>query len=152
MELNTTQIEKIDPRLQSALKKASGDEVLRAVVMLGRADGEAESNPDGPALDPSSFQSRADYKQELINQQRQKIADGIGETLRELKGLSLVVHGGEVSRVVVAEGPARQILASLDIPGVRHASLDQRIQLIEPRRRRHVKARPSHKNKGRRAK
>lgn len=152
MELNTMQIEKIDARLQNALKKANGDEVLRAVVTLGRVDGEAESNPGGPALDPSNFPSREHYKQELIKQQRQKTADGIGETLKELKGLSLVVHGGEVTRVVVAEGPARQILASLDIPGVQHASLDQRIQLIEPRRRRHVKARPSRKNKGRRAK
>ncbi len=39
-----------------------------------------------------------------------------------------------MSRTVVVEGPARLLLTSLELPGVRHASLDRQIEIVKPRR------------------
>lgn len=135
MKLKKGHIEKTDPLLRDALRQAEGDEVLRAVMLLGPESGDDEKGRVGQKLDPSQFPSRADYRRALIEQRQSRLADDIGQTLQALQGLSLAPRGGEISRVVVVEGSARQILVSLDLPGIQHASLDRPIELVEPRRR-----------------
>jgi hypothetical protein len=135
MKLQERHTDKIDPLLRDALKQAQGDEMLRAVMVLGPERTDAEEGLTGEALDPAQFPSREAYRQTLITQRQNQLAHDLRETLQALQGLSLTPRGGTMSRTVVVEGPACQILASLDLPGVRHASLDRPIELIRPRRR-----------------
>lgn len=135
MKLRKGHVNKIDPLLQDALRQAEGNEILRAVMLLGPESGDAEKVWVSRELDPSQFPSRKAYRQALIEQRQSQLADDIGQTLEALQDLALAPRGGKVSRVVVVEGQAHQILTALDLPGVQHASLDQPIELIEPRRR-----------------
>lgn len=66
----------------------------------------------------------------MIDRRQRRLNDDIGDTLRALKALSLLPRGGTISRTVVIEGPARQILNSLELPGIRHTTLDQPVELI----------------------
>lgn len=140
MKLDKRHTEKIDPLLRDALRRAEEKEILRTVMVLGPESKDAEKGLREQELDPSQFPSRVEYRQALIKHRQAKLADDIGDTLQALRDLSLTPRGGTISRAVVVEGSARQILASLDLPGVRHASLDRPIQLVEPRRRRRVKS------------
>lgn len=135
MKLNKRHLEKIDPLLQDALRRAEGDEVLRAVVVLGPENFDAEKDGVSKELAPAQFPSRQDYRKALITRRQSQLAEDISDTLQKLLALSLTPRGGTISRTVVVEGPARQILTSLELPGVRHASLDQPISLIKPHSR-----------------
>jgi hypothetical protein len=135
MKLDEKQIEKIDPLLRDVLKDAEGDEVLRVVMVLEsvKKDSEVDSKKEKP--DPTKHSSQTAYRESLIEERQREVELETGETRRELENLSLEVRGGKISKTCVVEGSARQILASLELPGVHHASLDQPIELIEPRRR-----------------
>jgi hypothetical protein len=133
VKLNEIQLQKADPVLREALKQAKGDERLRAVMVL--ASGEGKS-PDGTdeSIRPGQFPSRSGYRKALIAQREQQLMADLGATMSALEALSLNVRGGKTSPTVVVEGLAREILSSLELPGVRHASLDQPLELIAPRR------------------
>jgi hypothetical protein len=135
MKLEKRHIEKVDSHLRDALSQADEEEVLRAVMVLRPEGNPTEKGEAGEELDPSQFPTRKSYRQALIDQRQLEISDDVGETLQALHGLSLAPRGGTIGRVVVVEGPARQIVSSLDLPGVYHVSLDRPIKLIEPRRR-----------------
>jgi len=129
MKLEAQHIEKADPLLQEALKRATGDEILRTVMVLSP---EREPQSDR-APEPHQFSTRAAYRQALIQHREHQLAHALGSIMRALAALSLTVHGGRMSPTVVVEGAARKILQSLECPGVRHASLDRPLQLIAPR-------------------
>jgi hypothetical protein len=134
MKLDEKQIEKTDSLLCKALKDAEGDELLRVVMVLESERSGSEEGSKMEKLDASGYPSQTVYREALIEKRQKEIAQKTGETRKELEKLSLVVRGGKISRTCVVEGSARQILASLELPGIRHASLDQPIELIEPRR------------------
>jgi hypothetical protein len=140
MKLRKGHIDKTDPLLQDVLGQADGSEVFRVVMLLGSESKEEERRSLDQEPDPSQFPSRKAYRQALIDQRQSQLADDIGQTLETLQELSLAPRGGKISRVVVVEGQAQQILTALDLPGVQHASLDQAIELVEPRRRRQGKS------------
>jgi hypothetical protein len=91
-------------------------------------------------LSPAQFRSRSAYRGAMIDRRQRRLNDEVGDTLRALRTLSLFPQGGAISRTVVVEGPARQILVSLELPGIRHASLDQPIELIRPFRQERKKS------------
>jgi len=134
MRLEQSHIDKIDPLLQDALKRAKRNEILRTVMLLSPVE-EAGRERGDQAPDPSQFSSRVDYRRALIEHRQVQLADDIDPTLQALRDMSLTPRGGMIGPVVVIEGTAGQIVASLDLPGVRHASLDRPIILIEPRSR-----------------
>ena len=142
MILEKVHMDKTDPLLQDALRQAGEDEILRAVMLLGPADGgdNEEKGWVGQEPDPSQFPSRKAYRQALIEQRQSQLAGDIGQTVEALQELSLAPRGGKISRVVVVEGQTHQILTALDLPGVQHASLDQPIELTESSRRREGKS------------
>jgi hypothetical protein len=131
MKIEEKQIEKADPLLQEALKRANGDEILRAIMLLG-PEGDSEKNHIEQEPDPEQFADRAAYRQALINSRQRQISHQLGDIMQDLRARSLTLFGGTISPTVVVEGAAREILRSLDLPGVRHASLDRVIQLHEP--------------------
>jgi len=116
---------KVDPELWRALTEASGDEILRTVMVLGNGNLAAET----PSIDPSGFSNRTDYQRALRTQQQERVSGAVRPVQKQLEQLDLKTHGGEFSRSVVVEGTAQKILASLQLPGVQHASLDQTLTL-----------------------
>ncbi len=133
MKLGKAHIAKIEDLLCNALKEAEGNEVIRAVMVLGPLGREPRHEEAPPEV--LKFSSRTAYRQALIEDRQVKIGQAIGETWRQLADLKLNPRGGKVGRTVVVEGPAQKILASLELPGVQHASLDRCIGLVAPRGR-----------------
>ena len=129
MKLEPKYLEKIDPLLETELREARGDEKLLVVMLLNDNSPEKEDNQFEPELHPSQFPDRKSYRQALINLQEKRVRNAIGDTLKELENLSLITKGGIISRTVVVEGTARQILASLALEAVNHVTLDQPIAL-----------------------
>ncbi len=124
---------KIDPHLRDALADAPDDTILHAVMVLDPdADNEESGEPD---LHPSAFPSRAAWRRALLARREQQLARDTGRTVDALRDLCLRPRGGTVGRTVVVEGTARHIRASLELPGVLHASLDRSIALDHPQPR-----------------
>jgi NACHT domain len=127
MKLYPQHIAKVDPLLQEALSQASGEEVIRAVMALDMKESIAEKT----LLDPARFSSRQSYRQALIEQREEYMSEALRETLHALDQLSLTTMRTKISPIVVVEGAANEVLRSLEVPGVRHASLDRFIGLPE---------------------
>ncbi len=133
MKMSKRMAAKADSPLCEALAQAKGDDVLSAVMLLGSEESDSGISDDD-RIDPAHFTSRTEYRKKLIEQRSADVKSEIGETINKLSDLSLNPRGGKIGRAIVVEGPARQIAAALDMPSVRHASLDRRVRLIEPRR------------------
>lgn len=131
MDLNDTHLTKIDRPLLEKLTQAKRGEVLRVAMTL-EAGPTASAQGAPPALDPAQFADRTAYRQALIDQQQTRLAAALGDTIQTLQDLSLKTYGGTTSRVIVAEGTAEQILKSLELPGVNHASFDQTTKVQPP--------------------
>ncbi len=131
MNLNESHLRKTDPILLDRLMHAKAGEVLRVAMTLNAEALEAEKTLTLPTLDPGQFPSRVDYRQALIQQQQARLETNLGATIQDLQDLSLKTYGGTTSRVIIIEGTAEQIIKSLDLTGVHHASFDQSIR-IEP--------------------
>lgn len=125
---------KADRHLFDALQEAAEGESLRCVMLLQATEVEGSETRLEPSLQPWNFSSPRAYRQALIAQQQQRLTHSLGETLTQLEALALRPRGGQTSRAVVVEGPVRQIVQALGLPGVQHASLDQRLDLIQPQR------------------
>ena len=124
MKLKPEHIDKVDPLLEQALKQARGDEEI-VVVMSLELQRPLASSP----FHPKEFPSYEDYRKALIDYRQQEFAEGLEETLQELRNLDLRTTGGNVSKVWGVQGTAKQILQALELPGVRHATIDQMIGL-----------------------
>ncbi len=85
--------------------------------------------PSGEEPKPGDFPTRVDYRKALIERQEQHVRRAVGDTLRSLTGLGLLVIGGEIMPIIVAEGSAEQISLALALPGVKVASLDHPLVL-----------------------
>jgi predicted NACHT family NTPase len=127
VNLSESHIRKSDPILLARLADAKEEEVLRVAMML-TADSLSQ-NMNLPTLEPSQFSSRVAYRQALIQRQQTFLEATIGSTIQDLQNLSIKTYGGTTSRVIIAEGTAKQILKSLELSGVYHASFDQAIEL-----------------------
>ncbi|MCP2730589.1 NACHT domain-containing protein [Limnofasciculus baicalensis] len=128
MKLEPKQIEKIDPLLEQELREARGDEVLLVIMSLaGKNSGEDDYLDSG--LHPSQFPNRKAYRQALIDLQKQRVADAIGDTLKALEKFPLRITGGDMSQTIIVKGRASDILAALALEGVSYASLDRAIAI-----------------------
>ncbi|WP_299999405.1 NACHT domain-containing protein [Anabaena sp. AL09] len=130
MNLKEDQISKIDPLLEEALMNARGDEKMRVIMTLGD-ENQLRNSQALPMLEPGNFSSSIAYKQALIERRKNQLSQVIGDTIQELRNLSLKPVGGTMSRVVVVEGSATDILNSLELSGVNNVSLDQLVGLPE---------------------
>ncbi len=128
MKLEPKQIEKIDPLLEQELREARGDEVLLVIMSLaGKNSGEDEDLHS--RLHPSQFPNRKAYRQALIDLQKQRVADAIGDTLKALEKFPLRITGGDMSQTIIVKGRASDILAALALEGVSYAYLDRAIAI-----------------------
>jgi hypothetical protein len=100
-------------------------------MFLGPEDG-AEPELDEIRLHSREYSSKRAHREALIEQQRDRLTRQLGPTIHQLEELCLRPRGAATSKTVVVEGPARQILRSLELSGVRHASLDRKVDLIRP--------------------
>jgi hypothetical protein len=132
MKLSSPFLFKADELLLDALQEAKPNEPMRALLFLDGQDAEAPSNAE--ILDPDQFESRTDYRRELLARRSAELSNRLGQTLDALRELSLQVHGGSIQHAVLVEGPAAKILESLALEGVRKARLDRPVELIRPRR------------------
>jgi nucleoside-triphosphatase THEP1 len=130
MNLKEDQISKIDPLLEEFLMNARGDEKMRVIMILGD-ENQLRNNQALPMLEPGNFPSPTAYRQALIERRKNQLSEVIGNTIQELQNLSLKPLGGTMSRVVVVEGSATDILNSLELSGVNNVSLDQLVGLPE---------------------
>jgi nucleoside-triphosphatase THEP1 len=130
MNLKEDHISKIDPLLEEFLMNARGDEKIRVIMTLGD-ENQLRNNQALPMLEPANFPSPTAYRQALIERRKNQLSEVIGNTIQELQNLSLKPLGGTMSRVVVVEGSATDILNSLELSGVNNVSLDQLVGLPE---------------------
>jgi thiol-disulfide isomerase/thioredoxin len=130
MNLKEDQISKIDPLLEEFLMNARGDENIRVIMTLGD-ENQLRNSQALPMLEPGNFSSSIAYRQALIERRKNQLSQVIGDTIQELQNLSLKPLGGTMSRVVVVEGSATDILNSLELSGVNNVSLDQLVGLPE---------------------
>jgi hypothetical protein len=135
MRLEARWLDKTEPRLRDALHAAAGPEAMRVLLTLS-----APAEPEGPPPSPAEFPSRAEYRRALIERRERHLQRALGDTLQSLAALGIHVLGGEVMRTVIADGTARQIGEALGLPGVERASLDQRLDLIQPGRPKPVRS------------
>jgi hypothetical protein len=133
MNANSKNLQKADESLRQALERAEPEQTLQAVVVLEPDD--QKSGTSKPP-DPSEFSSREEYRQAMIGHREAELAEQLNSALRALHELGLAVHGGRHGRTVVVKGAASDLLASLDIPAVRQATLDQPFGLDNPPTRR----------------
>ena len=124
MKLKPEHIDKVDPLLEQALKQARGDEEMVVVMSL-----ELKKPLVSSPFHPKEFPSYEDYRKALIDYRKREFAEGLEETFQELRNLSLKTTGGNVSKVVGVQGTAKQILQAVELPGVRHATIQQLIGL-----------------------
>ncbi|MDM3845093.1 MAG: NACHT domain-containing protein [Aphanizomenon gracile PMC638.10] len=130
MNLKEDQITKIDPLLEEFLMNARGDEKIRVIMTLGD-ENQLRNNQSISNLKPADFPSPIAYRQALIERRKNQLSQVIGDTIQELQNLSLKPIGGTMSRVVVVEGSATDILNSLELSGINNVSLDQLVGLPE---------------------
>ncbi len=130
MKLDQEQIVKIDPQLRRALERPEQDRVLRAVMQLAPMDRPLGAEGESAALNPSDFPSPKAYREHLIALRQNRVAQDLARVIKKLSDLSLDVRGGKVGYTVVVQGAASKIAASLKLTAVRHASLDQPLELI----------------------
>ncbi len=132
MKLTRIDMSKVDMRLKKALRNARPDDVFRVVMTLQPALAVEPGMPEFE-LDPAQFETREEYRRELIAERQQQMYAALHDTREELERLLPEVHGGKLSHTVVVEGPARQLISALQLSGVSHAWLDQPLDLVEPR-------------------
>lgn len=130
MNLNESQIAKIDPLLEQVLTSARGDEVIRAIMSLG-VENQMRTNASILPLEPKQFPSYEVYRQALVDRRKSQLASVVGDTIQSLQNLSLKTSGVGLSPVVVVEGSADAIVRSLELPEVNRVRLDQLIALPE---------------------
>jgi len=131
MKLEQRHIAKADSRLQDALTRAQGGELLRTIMILGPTGPSDESSVESPPR-AADFPSREAWREALVARRQDTLAREIGGTIKALRDLSLKPSGGTTGRTVIVEGPADKIWKSLDLPGVQRAVLDSPIGLTEP--------------------
>ena len=124
MKLKPEHIDKIDPLLEQALKQARGNEKLVVVMSL-----ELKKPLVSSPFHPKEFPSYEEYRKALIDYRKREFAEGLEETFQKLRNLSLKTTGGTLSNVLGVQGTAKQILQALELPGVRHATIDRMIGL-----------------------
>ncbi len=130
MKLEPKYLEKVDPLLEKELTEARGYEPLRVIMVLDDPDSVSQHPTESePNLHPSQFPNRKAYRQALIDAQEKRVANAVGKTRQALEHLSLRLRGGEISKTVVVDGSASQILAALELEGVRQVTLDQPLAL-----------------------
>jgi len=126
MKLTSANLGKADDALRRVLDSAKPNDPVRVVMILDpSATSPRADEADLPK--PSQFPDRIAYRQALIAKQKAARAESIGATIESLKDLSLRVRGGEITRAVIVEGAAKDILTCLALPGVRSVALDQPI-------------------------
>jgi hypothetical protein len=134
MRLEARWLEKAEPRLREVLLSAAEPEALRVLLTLA-----APPEPEGIPPSPAEFPNRVEYRQALIERRERHLQRALGDTLRSLAVLGIRVVGGEVMRTVIADGTAEQVAEALGLSGVEKASLDQRVDLIQPGRTKAVR-------------
>lgn len=130
MRLTYEQARKADPLLHDALRHCPRQQVLRTIMILAGPDRRSLEEPE---LLPSQYSSREEWREALIERQKQATAKDITGALQELRRLSLSTSGGTISPVVVVEGAVEQIVRALNLPGVQRASLDRTVDLRRTR-------------------
>lgn len=125
MKLKEEHIAKIDPLMEAALRQSHGDEEMIAIINIDLKNPLVKD-----PFEPKQFSTSEDYRRALIEYRQQEFAEGLRDTLQEIGNISLkILSGGTISRTLVVEGTAKQILQALELPGVRYAAIDQLIAL-----------------------
>lgn len=127
MQAADTALSKADARLKDFLRRARGDEQVRAIITLGE-ESVPEEVPEQISMGEYGVQRRA-----IADRRRQVIQELVAPVMQQLNELSLQPLGGTYSPVVVVMGTADQVRQALELHGVRHATLDRRIDLIAPK-------------------
>lgn len=134
MDLTSFAAEKADASLRDALSKAVGDESIRVVFTLG---GEPLVEVMPPAVGRKSYSVRSatprrvlmSDRRALIEERKRRFDGAFGALKQSLVKRGLRVSGGEMTRAVVVEGAADDVAASLELPQVARAILDQTLEM-----------------------
>lgn len=125
MKLKPEHLEKLDdPLMEEVLMQARGEEELIAIASL-----EMKTLPVKEPFHPKDFPSYQNYRRALIDYRKREYAEALGETIRQLKQLPIQFRGGELSRVAIVQGTAREMLQVLELPGVCQMTLDRLVAL-----------------------
>ncbi|NUN95490.1 MAG: hypothetical protein HUU16_04900 [Candidatus Omnitrophica bacterium] len=114
----------------AALEEATGDEPIRALMLLG---GSSSTTSVETVEEGRDSTDRVTLRKRLIEARGKELQGEIGTTLDKLRELSLSPRGGRVLHTVVVEGPAQSIVKALEMSEVQHATLDRKVRVVHPR-------------------
>ena len=123
MNLDDIPVGKIDEDLRKRLGAALINEQIRVIASV--ADGLTEEKSTLPS---SQFASRAEYRQYKIASQKEKTKLALEPVLESLNSLNLIVKFSDINPVIFAEGSPIEIFKLLQIPQIRHVSLDKNLE------------------------
>lgn len=118
-----------DAATRQALEASAGETELRVILTL-RAHGERRIPIGG-----RHPETRLEARRQLIEAQLRVRDPAIRPTIEALVERGLVVkggHGGHLTRSVVVDGKARDILKGIELAAVVRVQIDQSLELIRP--------------------
>ena len=133
MNITKQQSDKIDRQLNRALQSAKEEDPLRAIIIVASHQAGIKIIKHTKEIGPEQFASYPDYRLALLKRREAQVAQEIKDAVEKLQQFHLSMHIGSLSRNIIVEGAAREILRMLDLPEVQHASLDQPVILMRPR-------------------
>lgn len=129
MNMKSKNLSKADGSLREAFQDAEPKQILQAILILEPEEGHATSTSKQP--EPGEYDTREGYRRAIIDRREDELAELLGPTLQALRDLGLEVSGGRLGRATLVRGAASDLLASLDLPTVRLATLDRAIDTGE---------------------
>lgn len=116
----------INEELQNSLLKAKDDDIFTVVLVFKHLP-DLENTPK-----LNDFPNRVMWRQALIKYRSNLIAERLGPTIKQLKSILDVVHGGDVTTTLIARGTAAQIWDAGKLPDLMKITLDKRDGQVLP--------------------
>lgn len=136
--MNITDVpnEKIDEALRSTLSAISGEDIVRAIVLVDTnlsLNGKSiKSSPEESSESPKEFSNRQEYRKWMISKQKESLKETMQPVLDQLHSLGLATFGGEMTPTFVVQGPAEALVKAFrHIESIKHASLDRAVDLSQ---------------------
>jgi hypothetical protein len=113
MELNESQIAKVNPLLKDALIHTREDERMQVILELQKPFVKDPFNPQ-------DFPKYEDYRQAFLNYRQQEYAALLGETIQALEKLGLEIPASGTNNLsLIARGLPKQIAGALELSAIK---------------------------------
>lgn len=132
MKLKPAHLEKLrDPATRRMFEASDDGTQLRVIVTL-----KVEDDTETPPVPPSIFETRRETRQRLIETRARTRGAATSAIIEALHRRHLEVKGQReprLTRSLVVDGMARDILNGIELPGVARVQIDRPLELLRAR-------------------